>query len=309
MALSNLIKVATKAITVTDKFKELKTIKSSVPSTTNAPQDLRIRISMAPDAPDIFYKDQDNWLLQPLSKTSGFLFPLQPAITLNHSAEYQSVKPTHSNFPYHYYTNSEIQQISLTGEFPIRTTEDARYVNAGIHFLRSCTRMFNSQDSKFNLAGSPPLVVRLQGLGFSGFDNVPVVINSVAVNYVDSVDYITFKPFNNAETAKLPSLVTIQINMTPIFSRDFITNQYNTLDYSSGKSRLLGPSITKTLEKLTIKEDTGYNDLKFIAEQGNQGNYTGDATSYGATPQQSGVSTSGPTSVKDDLNPPSSPNG
>jgi len=263
MAVSNVIKIATQAINVADKFTKVNTVKSEVPSqltptssnnTTRGlpdqPEDLRIKISMPPDAPNIFYQDVLNPIMRPLFITSGFLFPIQPAISLTHAAEYQSVKPTHSNFPYHYYNNSEIQSISVTGEFPVRSVNDAQYVNAGIHFLRSCTRMFNGKDG--SLSGAPPMVVRLKGLGFSGFDNIPVVITSVLVNYVDSVDYITFKPFSGTEKAKLPTLVSIQVNMSPVFSRDFITNQYSTKDYSTGKLRLLGN--TKLVKPGTLSE-------------------------------------------------------
>lgn len=213
-------------------------------------KDLRVKISMPPDSPSIFYKDPNNTLLKPLSDTFGFVFPLQPAITMGHSAEYQQTKLTHSNFPYYHYANSEIQQINLTGDFPIRTTNDANYVMAGIHFLRSCTRMFNGKDGE--LAGAPPMVLRLKGMGFAGFDNIPIVLSNVIVQYTDSVDYITFRPFSaafNTELAKMPVLVNIQITANPVFSRNFITNSYSTLEYSKGESRLLGTFSKKDAEK------------------------------------------------------------
>lgn len=210
--------------------------------------DLRIRLSMPKDAPAIFYKDEQNILLAPLKETAGFIFPIQPDITMNHSAEYQSTKPTHSNFPYYHYTSSEIQQISISGEFPVRSVGDAKYVNAGIHFLRSCTRMFNNRDGQY--AGAPPMVLRLTGLGFSGFDNIPVVVTSVNVNYPNSVDFITFKPFSNLiETAKIASLVTIQVTLNPVFSRDYISKVYGTLNFSSGNVRSLG--VTPSYAKIT----------------------------------------------------------
>lgn len=210
------------------------------------PKELRVRISMPPDSPKIFYKDEFNLIMKPLVKTFGFIFPVQPSITMTHSAEYQSTKPTHTNFPYYHYTNSEISQISLTGEFPIRTANDAKYVHAGIHFLRSCTRMFNSADGIYS--GAPPMVLRLNGLGMSGYDNIPVVLTSVVVNYIDSVDYVTFTPFiTTPELAKLPVVVSIQITMNPVFSREFITNKYSTLGFSKGEVRLLGnaPKLNK----------------------------------------------------------------
>lgn len=234
-------------------------------------KDLRVKISMPPDSPTIFYKDPNNTLLKPLSDTFGFVFPLQPAITMGHSAEYQQTKLTHSNFPYYHYANSEIQQINLTGDFPIRTTNDANYVMAGIHFLRSCTRMFNGKDGE--LAGAPPMVLRLKGMGFAGFDNIPIVLSSVIVQYTDSVDYITFRPFSaafNTELAKMPVLVNIQITANPVFSRNFITNSYSTLEYSKGESRLLGTFTKKDAEK-----NQKNNQERF---QTNQQNYLNSLT-------------------------------
>lgn len=263
--------------------------------------DLRVKISLPPESPSIFYLDKNNTLMEMLYKTNGFLFPIQPDITVSHSAEYQSIKPTHSNFPYYHYTNSEIQQISITAEFPIRTDFDARYVNSGIHFLRSCTRMFNGKDGI--LAGAPPIVVRLKGLGFSGFDNIPVVITNVNVTYPSSVDAITFRPFIGAtETAKISSLVTIQISMNPVFSRDFITNQYSTLKYSTAALGLLGQDrpFNDKGEPVSRKSDStlpAIDPPPTPDEYFNQITEQGNTVIEPAPAQQPGVETSGPRSV------------
>jgi hypothetical protein len=205
-------------------------------------KDLRVRISLPPAQEvekKLFYRDERNSLMKPLAKTAGFIFPIQPQIAMGFEAAYQESALTHTNFPYYHYQNSKITPIQLTGDFPIRTTFDANYVMAGIHFLRSSTRMFNGQDLEY--AGAPPIVLRLNGLGFSGFDNIPVVLTSVSVNYSDSVDFISFYPLGETtETARVPTSVQITVAMNPIFSRDFITNSYSTLKYSSGKVRLLG---------------------------------------------------------------------
>lgn len=277
--------------TVKEKYINVDPIPSPVPTQSKLPsddpKDLRIKISLPPESPNIFYKDKSNLLLSPLEITAGFLFPVQPAISVSHVAEYQSVKPTHSNFPYYYYNNSEIQAINITGEFPVRSVSDAKYVNAGIHFLRSCTRMFNGKDGA--LAGAPPMVVRLNGLGFSGFDNIPVVITSVLVNYVDSVDYITFKPFgpNGTEKAKLPTTVSIQVNMNPVFSRDFITNQYSTLGYSAAKVRMMGPSLNTTASTSTSTTASGN---RAVADSNQQKNVSTSGPKIPGSPAGFGAS-------------------
>jgi hypothetical protein len=212
----------------------------------------KIKISLPPAAGNIFYNDPSNQLLLPLKNTAGFLFPIQPAITTGFDAKYQEIVPTHSNFPYQMYQSSSMKPISLTGDFIIRNQYDAQYVNAGIHFLRSLTRMFNARDGVY--AGAPPQVVRLHGLGFTAFDNIPCVLTDLTVTFPDSVDYITFQINKSSsvfgpETARIPVNLSIQVSLAPVFSRDFITNTYSTTGFSSGAVRLLGPNEDKQKSK------------------------------------------------------------
>ncbi len=204
----------------------------------------KIRISLPPLAGTIFYNDENNDLLRPLALTKGFLFPIQPAVTMGYDAKYQELSPTHSNFSYQMYQSSSIKPISFTGDFLVRNQYDAQYVNAGIHFLKSLTRMFNYNDGEY--AGAPPHVVRLHGMGFTAFDNIPCVLTDVTINYPESVDHITFqinKKVFGSETARIPVFLTITVSLTPVFSRDFITNVYNTTGFSKGKIRALGPKV------------------------------------------------------------------
>ena len=241
---------------VKNKIFTKSTSSAQSPITTGRParkfgEDLRVRISLPPESPDFMYLDESNGILSPLKTTNGFIFPVQPQIALGYEAAYQETAPTHSNFAYYTYQNSKLSPIQLTGDFPIRTAFDANYVMAGIHFLRSCTRMFNGRDGQY--AGAPPMVLRLNGLGFSGYDNIPVVVSSFTATYSENVDFISFKPFsgyknagvlpkeiNMDEIARLPVSVQLTLQLNPVFSRKFITNEYATLDYSMGKVRLLG---------------------------------------------------------------------
>ena len=257
--------------------------------------DLRVKISLPWKSPDIFYKDSSNKLMAPLAKTFGFLFPIQPAMALTFEAEYQTTKPTHTNFSYQHYTSSSIAPITLTGDFPVRSRYDATYVMAGIQFLRSCTRMFNGQDG--NLAGAPPVIVRLTGLGFSGYDNLPVVITNCTVSYPDSLDYITFSPFGNSELAKMPVDVNIQLTLSPVFSRSFITNHYSTTKFSKAEIRLLGPDFEDRLRavgpppdlppptRIPGIDDTNYDPSESMQTDGSD--FLNDPSAYTPTALQS----------------------
>ena len=98
-------------------------------------EDLRVRIALAPQSPNIFYKDTKNDLLKPLKETDGVIFPIQPSITIGHEARYQGTDLTHSNFTFFNYQNSAVKPISLTGEFLIRNPREGRYCIAAIRFL------------------------------------------------------------------------------------------------------------------------------------------------------------------------------
>lgn len=214
--------------------------------------ELRVRVSLPPGAKlkNVFYLDPDNILLSPLQNTDGFIFPIQPAMQTGFEAAYQKVSVTHGNFDYYHFTNSSMKALTVTGDFLVRNEYDARYVQAGMLFLKSLTRMFNYKDTYADYAGAPPQVVRLHGMGFNGFDNIPVVISDVSINYPDSVDYISFKKTpqsNDTEIAKLPVNFSITVSMNPVFSRDFISQQYSTWGYSKGQVRLLGGSGNEML--------------------------------------------------------------
>ena len=221
----------------------------------------KIRISLPPGARKIFYNDETNELLKPLKNTNGFLFPIQPAVSIGYDAKYQELAPTHSNFPYQMYQSSSMKAISLTGDFVIRNQYDAQYVNAGMHFLKSLTRMFNYRDGEY--AGAPPHVVRLNGMGFTAFDSIPCVVTDVTINYPESVDHITFQinrksDYFKDETARMPVFLTISVSLSPVFSRDFITNEYTTTGFSTGQVRLMGNGK---------KSSSGASDLPPTADQ------------------------------------------
>lgn len=204
--------------------------------------DQRVRISLPPGSPSIFYKDSTNALLAILQNTNGVLFPVQPSSTINFSANYQQMAVTHSNFAYYGYQNSELKPIDVSCIFPVRSPYDGWYVLAAMTFLRALTFMFTGNDG--NYAGAPPIVARLSGMGFGGFDNIPIIITNVQTSYPDNVDYVTVSVptvlGGGLEYAKVPTEVTITVSCQPVFSRAF-ASQFSTLGFASAADRLLGP--------------------------------------------------------------------
>lgn len=126
-------------------------------------------------------------LLEPLSEYNGVVFPFTPQITVNHSANYSPLSPTHSNYPSYFYQNSQVGEITITAEFAAQTEAEAKYVLAAIYFFRAATKMFYNGIH----AGNPPPILYLDGYGAHYFPHVPVVVTSFSHTMPADVDYIT----------------------------------------------------------------------------------------------------------------------
>jgi hypothetical protein len=163
---------------------------ATLQDTTNFEQkeDWRVRLSLAPGA-FYLYKDESNELLAPLRKTDGIIFPYTPSINVTYGANYQSVAPVHSNYKIFQYENSFVDSVTITCDFTAQDTEEAKYMLAVIHFLRSVTKMFYGQD--FNpKPGTPPPLCYLFGLGEFQFNAHPLAITNFTYNLPTDVDYI-----------------------------------------------------------------------------------------------------------------------
>ena len=150
--------------------------------------DWRVRISLA-DGADIFYKDPTgtNGLMSPLIATNGVIFPYTPTISVTHSANYSPTTPTHSNYPIQFYNNSEVQDISITGDFSVQSVDEGQYLMAAVYFFRAASKMFFGSGKH---AGNPPPIVFLDGYGSHYFPHVPCVISSFQHTLSNEVDYI-----------------------------------------------------------------------------------------------------------------------
>lgn len=159
-----------------------------------ASADWRVRLSLAQNA-TYLYRDANNGILAPLSRTNGVVFPYTPSIELNYAAKYDAVDLTHSNYRGYFYRNSTVDQISVRGTFTAQDTREAEYLLAVITFLKAVTKMFYGATDP--LAGTPPPLVFLSGLGQYQFSNHPCVVSSFQYSLPSDVDYIRANGFNN----------------------------------------------------------------------------------------------------------------
>ena len=183
-------------------------------------------------------------LLQPLVKSnSSMVFPTTPQILVTHSANYNMFHPIHTNYPYPVYENSMVEDITISGEFPVENEADGLYWIAAVHFMRSVTKMFYGEG---DLRGHPPPRCALSGYGDFIFDTMPVVVKMFSIDLPNNVDYIKV-PINasNLQSAfpqsaikgqtytYVPTLSSINITVAPAFSRD-ATRQFNLTDFING---------------------------------------------------------------------------
>jgi hypothetical protein len=173
-------------------------------------------------------------IMAPLRAESGssafntgnrMIFPFNPTVILSHSANYSSVHPTHSNYQYNAYENSQVDAITITGEFYQENENDAKYWIACLHFLRSATKMFYGDS---NLLGNPPVVCRLNGYGKHVLNNMPVVITNFTTDLPVDVDYIQCTV--NGLPNYVPTQSSITVTLQPQYARrsqsGFSLNQY-----------------------------------------------------------------------------------
>ena len=199
--------------------------------------DWRVRLSLAPGA-DYLYKspiEAELGILAPLKATDGIIFPYTPAISVAYNASYDATELTHSNYKMYQYKASSVDNINITCEFTAQDTQEANYLLATIHFLRSVTKMFYGQD-KAPAPGTPPPLVYLTGLGAFQFDRHPLAITNFNYTLPNEVDYIRAgKP---ASPAGAPTNTPAATNKPSLFSQ-----------VSSVASRLFGSNLLAGAQK------------------------------------------------------------
>lgn len=150
--------------------------------------DWRVRLSLAPGS-KYLYKAEDAGILEPLKSTNGVIFPYTPQISVNYTANYNATDLVHSNFKVFQYNNSSVDTVNIVCDFTAQDTREARYLLAVIHFFRTATKMFFGKDSN-PIAGTPPPLCFLRGMGEYQFSDHPLVITNFNYTLPNDVDYI-----------------------------------------------------------------------------------------------------------------------
>jgi len=213
--------------------------------------DWRVRLQI-PQGADAVYNSilANNDLLAPLIPSRGIFWPLTPAVVIQHSANYNPLAQTHSNYPFQAYQNSQVDSLNVIGEFPVQNSDDAKHWVATVNFLRTITKMyFGKEENGPSLKGNPPPIMHLSGYGDHVFNKVPVIVNTFNVELRPGIDYISTKqsdiysqrPGNldvlnqdGSSQSWAPTLSNISVLVTPIYSRESIKN-FSLAEFARGE--------------------------------------------------------------------------
>lgn len=207
--------------------------------------DWRVRISMQPATASMFYNNPNNPIMYPLVATSGLIFPYTPSVNIVHNARYGTSPLTHSNYASYFYEGSEVQAITITGDFSVQNIEEGQYLMAAIQYMRSCTKMFFGGSL---LAGTPPPMVFLDGYGPAYLPHVPCVVTSFSHTMPGDVDYIDIPvgvslqniagnqivANNFAARTRLPTMSTLSVTLQPIYSRTNVAKNFTLEKFNAG---------------------------------------------------------------------------
>jgi len=217
-----------------DAVPEKKTTTEALVTDTGSNNDWRVSLSIPP-----IVNDLSSPLLNPLVDTGDrMIFPFTPSIIFSHSANYNSMQPAHSNYPFYNYQNSAVDAITISGDFFVETNADAKYWIAAVTFLRTLTKMFYGDNGPES--GNPPPITKLNGYGEYVFKNVPCVLTGFNIDMPQDVDYFKTKintddPTNETGPGTwVPSQSLIAVTVQPIYSRTHV-EQFTLKDFVSGK--------------------------------------------------------------------------
>lgn len=151
-------------------------------------EDWRIRISVSPTSGILYRAEGDAGILSILKNTDGVIFPYVPTVTVTHAAKYNSQSLTHTNYTNYFYEASEVNSISISGDFTVQNSHEALYFLASIYFFRATTKMFYGQSAAYQ--GAPPPMVYLDGYGAHYLPHVPCIVTSFSHTMPADVDYL-----------------------------------------------------------------------------------------------------------------------
>lgn len=213
-----------------------------IQTTNAAPKvDWRARIRPKRGGEDFAYGlagSSNGSILQPLKDRGGIVFPYTPNLFLQSSVDYNEATQHGSNYPFYTYLNSKPAVIPVQGKWTANTQEEAQYLLAVFHFLRTVTKAYYGDSAvESGYYGTPPPVMLFEYLGQFGFNKVPVIIRSYSFNLPDSVDYVPVEVGTGAKktVTYMPTETEIMIDMAPQYTYKKLRKRFDLDAFTSGK--------------------------------------------------------------------------
>jgi len=179
-------------------------------------------------------------ILSPLKERGGLVFPYTPNIFLQGQVDYDEHSQHGSNYPFYTYINSKPPTLPVQGQFTANTLEEAQYLLAIFHFLRSITKGYYGDSAvEQGFYGTPPPVMIFEYLGHYGFNKVPVIIRSFNFQLPDGVDYVPVRyknPQIGEETVTyMPTETDIMIEMVPQYTLKKLRKRFDLNAFTRGE--------------------------------------------------------------------------
>jgi hypothetical protein len=184
-----------------------------------AVQDTMVRLAFKPGHPYTFYPG----IMQPLARTGGMIWPYRPTIDITRAINYENISPTHSMQEFRSFRNHGSTQFTISGNYTAQTVDEARYLQASIHFLRTASMMSFGRGGMVP-AGMPPPVLNLSAYGPNNMVNVPVLMDSMFMNYPNDVDYV--KVDGNEIPTVMSLTASCSIQLSPNQLRNFSLDSF-----------------------------------------------------------------------------------
>jgi hypothetical protein len=169
--------------------------------------DSLVRLSFKPGHPYAGYPG----ILSPLAQTGGMIFPYRPTMDISRTVNYENVAVVHGMQDFKSFRNNSSATINITGQYTAQTVDEARYLQAAIHFLRTASLMSFGRGGRVP-AGMPPPVLNLSAFGPNNLNNVPVVLDAVTTSYPNDVDYIRIDGNDIAVLQTITTQCTVQLS-------------------------------------------------------------------------------------------------
>ena len=243
---------------------------SSLASNVGAPgasEDWRVKLTLSGAVFSQLFAGSPGASLS-IMQNKGIVWPVTPFINMSHSANYDSRGVIHNNYPYYAYQNSQVDQITISGSFPVSDQDSGHNWLGTLHFLRTVTKMYYGKGAN---QGNPPPICRLNGYGDFVYKDVPVVVTNFNVELREAVDYISVAvptasgggktsksskrkgkgPSRSQQRVKggqadgdgggggsinyVPTDSLIAVTCLPVYSRNKISNKFNLKSFAAGK--------------------------------------------------------------------------